>query len=507
MPAHHMVQSGQWLVTMLYGRIYQRKPPLFYWTVASAEKLTGSASEIVWRLPSVLSFAFLAVVLGYFTWRWFGKRAGMVAGLAPLAMVCLWSTARCADVDMLNILLSVIATLCLLELYIREPRYPVWWMLASGLAIGGALLTKGPAGIPDFGGVWIFSAFLALRSGRFRWLVSLQAWMPLLLGLSLFGLYVMAAHHWIVNHGYIPDTNGVREGAFVLFHHSFTGTLVALLLAPTLLAYGMPVTLPLFAVLVPQVRHNPDDPRHEPTLMALAGSIIACWALCFLSGMTNPRYGYVMIPLFAPVAGVMVAAWPRLTIGQKRWFVVWPIGVGLAATAAHVVLCAMSWKEGSNRDLLLWSTVLSVLLLLGIIWFIGVQSRWNWAWVLPVQFLVLAIPFALHLNQEHWQKSGYAVAQDLRQVVGVNQVVYSGGAIFDQPEIFYYSGVNGYTTAEALPHPDMVAGNQWVLLKNTEFANWNVGHNDRLVKIHFFRRPGKKEDEYLLAWLLPKPIP
>src|SRR6476619_5556897 len=59
LPAHHMVETGDWVIPVLLGRPYLAKPPLHYWVLASFEVVAGP-SEFVWRLPSAVSSALLA---------------------------------------------------------------------------------------------------------------------------------------------------------------------------------------------------------------------------------------------------------------------------------------------------------------------------------------------------------------------------------------------------------------------------------------------------------------
>jgi 4-amino-4-deoxy-L-arabinose transferase-like glycosyltransferase len=80
--AHQMVQSGDLLVPHIYGELYLRKPPLQYWIVAAVEWAAGHGDEFIWRLPSAVGSAFLAVFLAWWGGRWFGDRARLVSGFS-----------------------------------------------------------------------------------------------------------------------------------------------------------------------------------------------------------------------------------------------------------------------------------------------------------------------------------------------------------------------------------------------------------------------------------------
>ncbi len=132
-PAHQMLESGEWLIPQLWGQPYLAKPPLHYWTLAVAEFLVGGGGEWIWRLPSAAAAGLLGAVVCVFSRRWFGPLAGLVAGVSCLGLVALWSQARKADIDALHTLSVVAAALCLVELGAGR-RAP-----APSGAVGGAL--------------------------------------------------------------------------------------------------------------------------------------------------------------------------------------------------------------------------------------------------------------------------------------------------------------------------------------------------------------------------------
>ena len=70
--------------------------------------------------------------------------------------------------------------------------------------------------------------------------------------------------------------------------------------------YSLPVSLSLVFGLNREVRGN--EPVRSRLMLALAGSVLLAWGVCFLSGMHLPRYAFVTLPLLCPLAGA-VAAW------------------------------------------------------------------------------------------------------------------------------------------------------------------------------------------------------
>ncbi len=139
-----MKERGDWLVPYFNGEPRYKKPPLMYWLVAASQRIFGE-NEVASRLPSLL-----AVVLTSLLLPWFGSKTGfaetgawaaaifllnpMTAGLgnwgAPEATLCFFVTA--------SILFGL--------LWVRD-RSLSFWLLASGIAAGLGVLTKGAPGL------------------------------------------------------------------------------------------------------------------------------------------------------------------------------------------------------------------------------------------------------------------------------------------------------------------------------------------------------------------------
>jgi len=160
MVAHQMVQSGDLLVPHIYGELYLRKPPLQYWIVAATEWAAGRGNEFIWRLPSAVGSAMLAVFLAWWAGRWFGGRARLVTGFSCLALVALWAQDRGGDIDALNTFCCIVAACCILEIAVGPTRRPWAWCIALTLSIGATLLLKGPAALPTILGALLGSALL-----------------------------------------------------------------------------------------------------------------------------------------------------------------------------------------------------------------------------------------------------------------------------------------------------------------------------------------------------------
>ncbi|MFD1467366.1 ArnT family glycosyltransferase [Hymenobacter caeli] len=80
--ALELKDSGNYFVSTLQGVYYYNKPPLYNWLLLGLFNLTGSQSELVVRLPTVLSLLGYAATLFAVVRRYLGPRLGFVAAFA-----------------------------------------------------------------------------------------------------------------------------------------------------------------------------------------------------------------------------------------------------------------------------------------------------------------------------------------------------------------------------------------------------------------------------------------
>ncbi|GIV11356.1 MAG: hypothetical protein KatS3mg020_0847 [Fimbriimonadales bacterium] len=163
--AWEMRQSGDWRTPTLGGEPWFEKPPLLYWLMTLSMRVFGE-NEFALRLPSVL---FYALTMGLLAW-WGNRRLGHGAGswgallfaLAPLSLIL----SRLAITDMA---LTFFLTLTVIALW--ETR-GLFWSLLGGVALGLAVLTKGPFGLGLVGLLYLWNARTLHAQGlRFRWVV------------------------------------------------------------------------------------------------------------------------------------------------------------------------------------------------------------------------------------------------------------------------------------------------------------------------------------------------
>lgn len=481
--AHQMAESGgPQLVPRLYGTVYLRKPPLIYWVLSGFERLTGIADEWLWRLPSVLAAALLCVGIAWFCGRWWGRRAGRTAGWACLALVALWSQSRSADLDAVNTLFAASAAFCLIELH-TLPRPRSWlWMLAGGLALGGALLTKGPAAMP-----LILGAFLGPVVIHRRWSSGWrrELWGVLLIGAALFGVFMTAIYFRLQSLQLPVDASGLQETADRMVASDWRQFFQALLLPPTLLAYGLPVSAALFFVLRASFLQRL-DPAHRHRALSLAGALVVSFAAGIVSGMTNPRYGYINLPLLAPFAGIIAYASQSgaLTDAERRMLYRAGLFLGGLLLTGLSVWGLLARSHGTAPTL----APLALLLLAGATGLIRSARKKRTAPLSAALVMLLlagAVVFAHEKNRQREERSAYTAARQLAEVVDTEQPVVTGLMLWTHPELFYYAGIdvkpyNRYRFETPFPLEESRAQ---VVFHAREWPEWKAAFSNELETV------------------------
>jgi 4-amino-4-deoxy-L-arabinose transferase-like glycosyltransferase len=209
--ALEMSQRGFSFITTYGFRpdLWNTKPPLLVWLEASSIDLFG-ASEWAVRLPSLVAALATLVVVMRFSWRLGGSR--FVAAAAPTILALSPGffgehAAQAGDYEAL-LCLFITAYLLLLFQVLHQARPAAWRVLACGLLVAGACLTKGVAGLAPGVGVAIYVIV------RWRWPRLFQTPWYLAAGLLvvvLVGGYYLTREH--LGPGYLAAVRANELGA------------------------------------------------------------------------------------------------------------------------------------------------------------------------------------------------------------------------------------------------------------------------------------------------------
>ena len=467
--AHQMVESGDWLLPRIYGELYLRKPPLHYWITGALEWATGQADEWIWRLPSLLMAGLTAALVALFAGRWFGRIASWCSGLSFLALIALWAQTRSADIDSSHTFFSLAATLCLLDVgFGVGRRWP--WVLLGGAALAGSLMVKGHAGLIVVGGA-LLGASITTRS--WRWLARPSCWGQLLLGLGLAGTWVLSAYLQIEKLNLSADLSGVDEAGVNLLDAS--RVFFAIITPLQLLGMGAPLSLVL---LTPNLWKKDGGLLASPMARALLGTIGGAFVIMILNGVTNPRYGYVILPLFCPLFGAAVQAWRDGQIGEETAKIARMAATGLCI-GLPIAQGVLMFTFVNEPTAIAWG----ILGLAGVVAVIAVASWVRQRIVLGGVLLLLifacfAVPVNAIKSQQRADRTAARAADVINSIVPAGEPLLAGLYLRDKPDVFlyahrqviarYHKHLGMYTKKT----PKLPAGSGWAVLNDREWPMW-----------------------------------
>lgn len=192
--ALEMQARGDWLIPTFNGEPRLHKPILPYWLMILALQ-TGLPPDIACRLPAVLAMTLAVAILGAIAWRLLGPRPSVLAMLvlatSPLVLV----SGSAATTDAV-LLLGIAATMWVLVDAMR--RGLRWWHAPlGGLAVGWALLAKGPMAVlvplGTVGCGWLLARWVPDARPWFTGRIVLLASGAVAIGLALAALWFLPA--------------------------------------------------------------------------------------------------------------------------------------------------------------------------------------------------------------------------------------------------------------------------------------------------------------------------
>lgn len=309
--SREMLESGNWVTPYFNYKMRTAKPVMLYWLEAPSMLLFGS-NEFGARLPSV--FCGLAVVLLTYELAraMYRPSTGLLAGLVLASCIefCLLSHAATPDAPLLCFFVLGIL------LYWRGSTHGrTWWYAPVGVAVGLAVLTKGPVGLALPAAI-VGLHLLSIKNYRaaFSWRLG---WLLLAFVLTAGPWYAMVA----------LDTKGKWITAFFL-HENFDRfnvpqenhrggwwyhmALFVVLFAPWSVFLGVTLWNALREVKRPHA--TTDD---QPVAMRLLLIWFGVVMLVFSAAATKlPNY---ILPLY-PAAAIMTArVVDRWRTGEQNW--------------------------------------------------------------------------------------------------------------------------------------------------------------------------------------------
>lgn len=343
--------SGDWVTPRLNGVEYFEKPALQYWATAAMYSLFG-VREWTSRFWSC-ALAFLCVPMTYFFARWlYGSRAGGAAAAAALAINPFFLII--GQINLLDSALTFFLSAALFA-YLRAGGAPDGssqerrWMLVTSLALGLAVLTKGPVALVLAGATLVLHMILT-REAR-----ALRRW-HLLLTLPPFLVVTLP---WYV----VVSLRNPEFPGFFFIHEHFARFLTneAERTGPIwyFLPYVLLAVLPWIAHVWPALRRaTVGGPRH-PGKSAVWFLLIWCAVVFVFFSVSHSKLPPYIMPMM-PAVAVLVA--PRIAerpaaLRQAMW-----ITSGLIVLVAGALLVAARRKaDVVPTSMLMWSSIAALI--------------------------------------------------------------------------------------------------------------------------------------------------
>lgn len=401
--AREMMDRKDWVVPVFNGQLRTDKPALEYFAMMTAYTFFGT-SEGSARFFSAVCGVLLVLFTFLLAWKHLGHRAAWWTALSLLASAHTVAQFRLATPDPYLILCHAGALYCFMEGWGIPDRRRAWtWYLGMYVALGLALLAKGPVGLALPA---LTVGLFLLAKKRLTWssIRQLQPWWGLLVAL------VVAAPWYLLVH---DRTGGAWTRGFFLEHNverfsAATGGHGGLFFLPVVFVLaGM---LPFSAFGVHSVAHAWKR-RRENDLLLL--SLLATAVVLVFYALARTKLVNYTVPAYPFVALMIGAFLDRLTTEPYRARAL-SFSWGLLLALALGLPVAFWWWSGSLEALApyRWLTVCMCVFPLGTVLaaLYGRRQRSGALWILAFTYitgiaLLFAYPYPLLDAQNPMQKA------------------------------------------------------------------------------------------------------
>ena len=433
-----MVVSGDWVTPRLNGLKYFEKPPLQYWTTATAYELFGEHQWTSRLWVSLTGFAGILLV-GFAGTRLFGREAGTYAAMLLGGSMLYALMAHINTLDMgvtFFITLGIVGLLLGQKAESDKSTRRNWMCLAWG-AMALAVLSKGLMGLVLPGAaLFLYSVFQR----------EIGVWKRMHWGLGLL-LFMLVVSPWFY---LVMKANPEFFQKFFIYEHYTRFTTKELgryqpwyYFVPILLFGMMPWTVLMFNTLLRTWKESTrTDKGFNPERFLLIWAVFI-YVFFSASGSKLPSYLLPMFPALALLMGKQLAV-----MNERRVFwlvspmlllaVVGVLGMGFASLymgkLADTPLQYQMYSEYAH-----WLLAASLVWLLGVIAGLMLLRRTN----KPGAVLVLAFStlIAAQLGTSGYntiakERSAYLIADAIRPYVKAEVPFYSV-AMYEQTLPFY----------------------------------------------------------------------
>ena len=292
--ALELKDSGNYFVSTLQGVYYYNKPPLYNWLLLGLFNLTGSQSELVVRLPTVLSLLGYAATLFVVVRRYLGPRLGFVAAFAFITCGrMLFYDAFQGLIDTLHAWVTYVGFVAVFYFFEKGQWRRLFAVTYALTAVGFML-----KGLPSIAFQGITLVVFCWYTGHFKKLFSGPHFLGIGVFVAIVGSYFLVYSRYNSLHDYfytLWDQSSQRTVA----EQPLVKSIVHVLTYPfDFLGWFAPWTLLVVCLLR---RGWWRLIKAHPFLKFNAVIFAANTPIFWLSPATIPRYLFTLIPLFITV--------------------------------------------------------------------------------------------------------------------------------------------------------------------------------------------------------------
>jgi len=160
-PAREMLDTGQYITTLLNYTVRFTKPPLIIWAMALSYKIFG-VNEFAARFFCASSGFLLTLVAYLFAWKYLGRGTAIIAACILITAPLFVGVGHMAITDMP---LSFFIAGCLFSFFHAWQQKKRFWLWAGYVLAGLAVMTKGPVGV-ILPGLILTSYFILCTYGK-----------------------------------------------------------------------------------------------------------------------------------------------------------------------------------------------------------------------------------------------------------------------------------------------------------------------------------------------------
>jgi len=338
--ALRMLRTGDWVVPDLTWAEIHRKPPLYFWLVATAYSLVRDL-ELAVRLPSALGVLGTCLLLYFQGRKVFGERRALLASWILSTGMLFPSLGKIGVTDGLLIFFETWAALCLSRVFIESSNEDRSNKAVLGfwIALGLGLLTKGPPIALMIGGM---AGVLAAAHPERKRLLALRPWYGL--PLALMPLVIWGYLAWQRTDGelirWMLDWYGVRRLNQSMFNQAGPPGYHAMILCVAM--------LPWTGFLIAGMREwGSQLLRREPASMLLLAWMLSGWGLYEVFESKLPTYAMGALPALALIAA------PAVDFSKSsswRWTGVAPLVVLSCLIGAVLTGAAAALPSGATEQ-------------------------------------------------------------------------------------------------------------------------------------------------------------